>query len=71
LLIVECKAASIKIDQKVFDQIARYNLALKVKYLVVTNGIEHYICRVDFEKNSYIFLEEIPDYEQINQGKSD
>jgi len=67
LLIVECKAATVRIDQKVFDQVARYNLALKVKYLVVTNGMEHYACQVDFEKNSYVFLDEIPDYGQINR----
>ena len=66
LLIVECKASSVKINQKVFDQVARYNLALKVKYLVVTNGLEHYVCQIDFEKNSYAFLEEIPDFEEVN-----
>ena len=66
LLIVECKASSVKINQKVFDQVARYNLALKVKYLVVTNNLKHYVCQIDFEKNSYAFLEEIPDFEEVN-----
>lgn len=66
LLIVECKASSIKINQSVFDQIARYNMTLKVKYLVITNGLEHYACQIDFKKNSYIFLEEIPTFDRVN-----
>ncbi len=65
LLMVECKASSVKINQKVFDQVARYNLALKVKYLVVTNGLEHYVCQIDFKTNNYTFLEEIPNFEQM------
>ena len=67
LLIVECKADSVKINQKVFDQIARYNMVLKVKYLIVTNGLEHYACQINYEKNSYVFLEEIPNFDQVNQ----
>ena len=66
LLIVECKASPIKINQSVFDQIARYNMALRVKYIVVTNGLEHYACQIDFETNSYVFLEEIPDFDRVN-----
>ncbi len=62
LLLVECKAPSIKITQKVFDQIARYNLSLRVDYLIVTNGLEHFCCQLDFKNNRYSFLEEIPDY---------
>jgi len=62
LLLVECKAPSEKITQKVFDQIARYNLSLKVDYLIVTNGLEHFCCQLDFKNNRYSFLEEIPDY---------
>jgi len=65
LLIVECKAASVKIDQIVFDQIARYNMQLKVNYLIVTNGLNHYCCKIDFEKQSYIFLNEVPEYDQL------
>jgi len=61
-LIVECKAAKINIDQKVFDQIARYNLALNATYLMVTNGINHYYCSMDFEKECYNFLKDIPEY---------
>ena len=62
LMIVECKAAEVKINQDVFDQIARYNMALKVNYLVVTNGLKHYCCFLDYENNSYHFLENIPEY---------
>lgn len=61
-IIVECKAPSIKITQDTFDQIARYNLALKANYLIVTNGLQHYYCKMDFENEAYIFLKEIPDY---------
>ena len=61
-LIVECKAPSVKITQDVFEQIARYNLALQVNYLMVTNGVEHYFCHLDFEKQSYQFIPELPDW---------
>ena len=61
-IIVECKAPQIKITQATFDQIARYNLKLKANYLIVTNGLEHFYCRTDFEKETYIFLKEIPTY---------
>lgn len=61
-IIVECKSAKIKITQATFDQIARYNLELKANYLIVTNGLEHYFCKMDFEKQKYIFLKECPVY---------
>jgi len=61
-LIVECKAPKITIKQTTFDQIARYNLALKADYLMVTNGINHYYCQMDFQNECYKFLKEIPDY---------
>ncbi|MCL2026951.1 MAG: type I restriction enzyme HsdR N-terminal domain-containing protein [Bacteroidales bacterium] len=61
-LIVECKAPSIKITQDVFEQIARYNLTLQVKYLMVTNGVEHYFCHLDYEKQTYQFIPELPDW---------
>lgn len=61
-LIVECKAPSIAIDQNTFDQIARYNLVLKAAYLMVTNGLDHYFCQMDFNSKSYIFLKDIPKY---------
>jgi hypothetical protein len=64
-LIVECKASSVKIDQKVFDQIARYNMKLNVEYLIVTNGLEHYCCKIDYENNNYIFLKEVPLFKEL------
>jgi hypothetical protein len=62
-LIVECKAPKIKINQSTFDQIARYNLELNATYLMVTNGINHYYCQMDFENEKYVFLKDIPKYE--------
>jgi len=61
-LIVECKATTVKIDQKVFDQIARYNMKLNVEYLVVTNGLEHYCCKIDLENQNYCFLKDFPEF---------
>ena len=61
-LMVECKAPSITISQHTFDQIARYNLKLNATYLMVTNGMEHYYCSMDFEKECYNFLKDIPAY---------
>ncbi|MBN2682249.1 MAG: type I restriction enzyme HsdR N-terminal domain-containing protein [Bacteroidales bacterium] len=65
LMIIECKAPSIKISQKTFDQIAVYNIKTMVDYLLVTNGIDFYICKIDFIDKTYEFLEEIPDYFSI------
>lgn len=62
LITVECKAFKIKIDQTTFDQIARYNLTLKAKYLMVTNGLNHYYCQMDFINERYHFLKDIPHY---------
>ncbi len=67
LLLVECKAPSVKIDDKVFNQVAMYNMSLKVKYLIVTNGLQHYCCYIDHEKSSYKFLKEVPVFETINE----
>jgi len=65
ILLVECKAPSVTIDQKTFDQIARYNMVHKVKLLAVSNGLQHYYCRIDFENRDYKFIEELPDYKTI------
>ena len=62
ILMVECKAPSVSINQKVFDQIARYNMTHQIALLAVTNGLEHYYCRIDFENNTYKFIEDLPDY---------
>jgi hypothetical protein len=61
-LLIECKAPEVPISQNTFDQIARYNLVLKAKYLMVTNGLNHYFCQMDFENEKYVFLKELPEY---------
>ena len=61
-LLIECKAPEVPISQQTFDQIARYNLVMKAKYLMVTNGLNHYFCQMDFENEKYVFLKELPEY---------
>lgn len=60
-VLVECKATSVKITQAVFDQAARYNMIHKVKYLVISNGLQHYCCVMDYDNESYQFLQELPE----------
>jgi hypothetical protein len=64
-VLVECKAPEVKITQAVFDQAARYNLVFRVKYLMVTNGLKHYCCEIDFENGKIHFLEDIPAYTEL------
>ena len=66
-MIVEYKAPRISITQEVFDQISVYNLLLHVDYLLVSNGMQHYCCKMDYEHQKYLFLEDIPLYENILQ----
>lgn len=61
-IIVECKSPMVKITQNTFDQIARYNLKLNAKYLIVTNGLQHFYCKMNYEQMEYVFLNEIPNY---------
>ena len=65
LVIIEYKAPTVNVTQKTFDQIVRYNMVLKAKYLIVSNGLNHYCCQIDYEKGSYRFLEDIPCYEDL------
>ena len=65
ILIVEFKGPDIKINQKVFDQIARYNMKLNVNFLIVSNGMEHFCCQLDYENNTYVFLKEILEFDNI------
>ncbi len=65
LVIVEYKAPNINITQKTFDQIVRYNIVLHAKYLIVSNGLKHYCCLIDYETSKYRFLETIPCYEEL------
>tara|TARA_B000000475_G_C15827356_1_gene378350 strand:+ start:244 stop:684 length:441 start_codon:yes stop_codon:yes gene_type:complete len=58
-LLVECKSPEIKINQKTFDQIAVYNMNLKSEQLMVTNGLEHYFCEINYENKCYTFLKDI------------
>lgn len=61
-ILVECKAPEIKISQSAFDQIARYNMQLQANYLMVTNGLEHYYCKMNLQEEKYTFLRQIPDF---------
>lgn len=61
-ILIECKAPSVILSQKTFDQIARYNLKLNAAYLIVTNGLQHICCILNKKKENYIFLREIPAY---------
>ena len=61
-ILVECKAPEVKITQATFDQIARYNMTMNAKFLMVTNGLNHYFCQMDFENEKYVFLNQLPEY---------
>jgi len=65
VMIVECKSPEISLNDKVFDQIVCYNLGFRVPYLIVTNGLDHYACRIDIENNKYEFLHVIPQYKDL------
>ena len=65
LVLIECKAPSITNSQATFDQIARYNLVLNAQFLMVTNGLNHYFCQMDFENEKYLFLKNLPTYNNI------
>ena len=64
-MIVEYKRPDVEITQKVFEQICRYNMVLEVEWLVVSNGIQHYCCKVDIKNGGYAFVGDIPSYEEI------
>lgn len=65
LLVVECKSFKVPISQKVFEQSSIYNSTLQASYLLVSNGIEHYCCRVNHQTKSFSFLDSLPRYEEI------
>lgn len=62
VMIAEYKEPRVSITKEVFDQVVRYNSVLKVPYIVVSNGLKHYCCRMDYEKQTYEYLLEIPDW---------
>ena len=64
-MIIEYKAPDVRLTQKVFDQISTYNLLLHVDYLVISNGLQTYACRMDYVNQKYVFIREIPDYENL------
>ncbi|SMO75959.1 type I restriction enzyme HsdR N-terminal domain-containing protein [Solitalea koreensis] len=66
-LLVECKANSVKLSQKAFDQLARYNSTYKASIIVLTNGLQHFCCEIDHELKSYTFLNEVPEYSRIKR----
>lgn len=68
LVIVEYKAPDIEITQQVFDQIVRYNMVLRARFLIVSNGMTHYCCQIDYERDTYNFLSEIPEYAVLLQS---
>ena len=63
-MIIEYKAPSVSISQKTFDQIMRYNYRLKVPWLIVSNGLEHYCCRIN-ETGEAVFLREVPESDEL------
>lgn len=65
-LIVECKAPEVVINQKVLHQVAQYNFQLNVDYLLLTNGVTHITCNVDRNKQSFNYLEELPDFSLLS-----
>lgn len=67
LMIVEYKAPYVVIDQNIFDQIVSYNMVLHARYLIVSNGLRHFCCRIDYTTGNYSFLPQIPSYAAINK----
>jgi hypothetical protein len=66
LMIVECKAPEVEINQHVFDQAGRYNNIHKAVYMLITNGMKHYCCLINIANKQYKFLQEIPDYYELS-----
>ncbi len=66
--LIEFKSPNVNITQKVFEQIATYNMQLKVRYLIVSNGMKHYCCKVDYKKKKFTFLDDIPMYNDLTES---
>jgi hypothetical protein len=64
-IIIEYKAPHIALTQRVFDQITVYNMLLHVDYLIVSNGMQHYCCQMNYAQNQYRFLRAIPSYDTL------
>jgi len=65
VMMVECKSPDIDIGQDTFEQVSIYNISFSLEYLIITNGIKHYCCRIDFDTSEVLFLKEIPEYSSI------
>ena len=70
LVIIEYKAPSVPITEEVFNQVIRYNMALHVEYLIVSNGLQHYCCKINYQTGEIAFLKEIPPYGEITGNLS-
>lgn len=66
LVLVECKAPAVALSQDAFDQALRYNIVLSVPYVIITNGLQHYCCKMNYKDLSYSFLKEIPRFEALD-----
>lgn len=71
LVIIEYKAPDVTVTQDTFDQIVRYNMTLHARYLVVSNGLTHYCCVMDYVNDTYHFIPRIPDYQEVRLGTRD
>jgi type I site-specific restriction-modification system R (restriction) subunit len=69
-VLVECKAPGVEITEKTFDQAARYNMLLQAEYFLITNGLEHYSCRIDYENKQYVFIQDIPHFDEVAGSSS-
>ncbi|HSR61273.1 MAG TPA: type I restriction enzyme HsdR N-terminal domain-containing protein [Robiginitalea sp.] len=67
-VLVECKAPDVVINQEVFDQIARYNMEARARYLMVSNGLQHIFCQMDYQQQRYVFLEDLPAHRAERKG---
>lgn len=65
LVLIEFKSAGVPLEQKVFEQIAAYNMKMKVKYLIISNGLQHFCCAVNYDILHFNFLEDIPEYSKL------
>lgn len=65
VFLVECKSTDVEISQEVFDQVARYNMPLQVNWLMVTNGLQHYVCEINYAEKSYRYITALPLAEQV------
>ncbi|UBM62913.1 type I restriction enzyme HsdR N-terminal domain-containing protein [Candidatus Sulfidibacterium hydrothermale] len=64
-VLMEFKAPEVKLTQAVFDQVALYNFALHADYLIISNGLSHYCCKMDYPNNRWYFLKDIPDFDHL------